>query len=80
MEVVDIAKFVNSCFQWESVPRSIFALIIFLLLTYFFESYMVPLALLLITIKNYCWASIASYFNASYKEDDVSRLPTRLCN
>lgn len=79
MEVVSIAKFVNSCFQWESVPRSIMALCLFLIVTYYFELYMVPLTLLLIFIKNFVWISIASYFNATIKDDEVGILYWRCC-
>ncbi|RWS28324.1 multiple C2 and transmembrane domain-containing protein 1-like protein [Leptotrombidium deliense] len=71
MEFIEIAKFINSCFQWESVPRSICALIIFMLITYFFQLYMVPIILLLIFLKNYLWVSCFTYFNNSAKEDEV---------
>lgn len=71
MEVVEIVKFVNSCFQWESVPRSITALVLFLLITFYAELYMLPAALFAIFMKNFLWHSIASYFNASIKDDEV---------
>ncbi|KAI1296773.1 Multiple C2 and transmembrane domain-containing protein 1 [Halotydeus destructor] len=70
MEIVTIARYINSCFQWESVPRSFLALVAFLLITFYFQIWMIPIALLLIFIKNYCWFSIASHFNANYKEDE----------
>jgi hypothetical protein len=43
----------RSCFEWESTPRSIVALVTFIVLCYYFEPYMVPIALLLIFLKYY---------------------------
>lgn len=71
MEVFEIAKYINSCFQWESIPRSITAFIIFLITTYFFELYMVPIVLLFFFVKNYLWISIKNYFIPSLKEEEV---------
>lgn len=53
MEFVDAVKFLNSCFQWESPKRSITAFIIFLLVTYFFEIYMAPAAIVLLFALSY---------------------------
>jgi len=43
----------RSCFEWESKPRSIIALVTFIVLCYYFEPYMIPIALLLIFLKYY---------------------------
>ncbi|RWS16204.1 multiple C2 and transmembrane domain-containing protein 1-like isoform X8 [Dinothrombium tinctorium] len=69
MEFVEMAKFINSCFQWESVPRSISAFIIFILITYFFELYMAPIALLLIFLVNF--VSMSYSYNHSIKDDEI---------
>ncbi|XP_028968713.1 multiple C2 and transmembrane domain-containing protein 1 [Galendromus occidentalis] len=53
MHIVEAGRFINSCFQWESVPRSIIAFALFLIITWTAELYMFPLALLLIFAKNY---------------------------
>ncbi|XP_067004496.1 multiple C2 and transmembrane domain-containing protein isoform X2 [Anabrus simplex] len=49
----DIGKYIQSCFEWESTPRSIIALILFIGLCYYFEPYMLPVAMLLIFLKYY---------------------------
>ena len=62
MEFVSLAKFVESCLEWESPARSTIAFISFLTITYYFEPYMFPVALLLIFIKNYI---VMSYIDKS---------------
>ncbi|XP_076385507.1 multiple C2 domain and transmembrane region protein isoform X4 [Megachile rotundata] len=51
--VIDIGKYVQSCWEWESKMRSIIALVIFILGCYYFEPYMFPGAALLILLKYY---------------------------
>lgn len=56
--VIDIGKYVQSCWEWESKMRSIFALVIFVLGCYYFEPYMFPGVALLILLKYYLVAMI----------------------
>ncbi|XP_015785297.1 multiple C2 and transmembrane domain-containing protein isoform X1 [Tetranychus urticae] len=74
MEIRQIYNWINSCFQWENVPRSIIAFIAFLVITYYFELFMVPLFLLLIFLRYYIWNKISSYFNAYPSADEQSEL------
>lgn len=53
MDVYFLMNYLRSCFQWDSKLRSISALIIFTLSTYFFQPYMVPLFILGLFLKNY---------------------------
>lgn len=46
-------NFLKSCFQWESKLRSISAMIIFCLVTFYFQPFMLPLFLLCIFFKNF---------------------------
>jgi len=46
MMIIDLLKYIKSCFQWESKVRSINSFIAFLITTYHFELWMVPLTLL----------------------------------
>ncbi|XP_076286830.1 multiple C2 domain and transmembrane region protein isoform X5 [Lasioglossum baleicum] len=50
---IDIGKYVQSCWEWESKMRSIIALVIFIFGCYYFEPYMIPGAALLILLKYY---------------------------
>lgn len=52
MMIVDLLKYIKSCFQWESKFRSINAFILFLCITYYFELWMLPFALLSIFCFN----------------------------
>ncbi|XP_043520900.1 multiple C2 and transmembrane domain-containing protein isoform X3 [Frieseomelitta varia] len=61
--VIDIGKYVQSCWEWESKMRSIIALIIFVLGCYYFEPYMFPAAALLILLKYYLLYEDGSGFN-----------------
>ncbi|XP_015190815.1 PREDICTED: multiple C2 and transmembrane domain-containing protein 1 isoform X3 [Polistes dominula] len=53
LSVIEMGKYIQSCWEWESKPRSIFALIIFVLGCYYFEPYMIPALALLILLKYY---------------------------
>lgn len=53
MVLVNAAYYVNSCFDWDSPPRSLAAFVLFLLVVWNFELYMIPLLLLLLLTWNY---------------------------
>ncbi|KFO99553.1 Multiple C2 and transmembrane domain-containing protein 1, partial [Calypte anna] len=53
MALICAANYINSCFGWESPPRSLAAFLIFLFVVWNFEPYMLPLALLLLLAWNY---------------------------
>ncbi|XP_031215795.1 multiple C2 and transmembrane domain-containing protein 1 isoform X4 [Mastomys coucha] len=53
MVLVNTAYYVNSCFDWDSPPRSLAAFVLFLLVVWNFELYMIPLLLLLLLTWNY---------------------------
>ncbi|XP_075215611.1 multiple C2 domain and transmembrane region protein isoform X2 [Lycorma delicatula] len=53
MWFIEISKFVQSCVEWESTVQSLISLILFILLCYYFEPYMVPVGMLLIFLKCY---------------------------
>ncbi|XP_076054770.1 multiple C2 domain and transmembrane region protein isoform X2 [Oratosquilla oratoria] len=50
---IELGKFVKSCWDWESPVRSIAAFVVFLVVTYCFEVYMLPIMLLLLFLRNY---------------------------
>ncbi|KYM78739.1 Multiple C2 and transmembrane domain-containing protein 2 [Atta colombica] len=60
---IDIGKYIQSCWEWESKMRSIFALVIFILGCYYFEPYMIPGVALLILLKYYLLTGERSGFN-----------------
>ncbi|OQR66820.1 multiple C2 and transmembrane domain-containing protein 1-like, partial [Tropilaelaps mercedesae] len=76
MHIVEAGRFVNSCFQWESVPRSIIAFVLFLLITWTAELYMFPLALLIIFGKNYLLIQMTG--SAGEDEEEKKTLKERL--
>nr|XP_042117720.1 multiple C2 and transmembrane domain-containing protein 1 isoform X13 [Peromyscus maniculatus bairdii] len=53
MVLVNAAYYVNSCFDWDSPPRSLAAFVLFLFVVWNFELYMIPLLLLLLLTWNY---------------------------
>ncbi|XP_071556373.1 multiple C2 and transmembrane domain-containing protein isoform X2 [Temnothorax nylanderi] len=55
---IDIGKYIQSCWEWESKMRSVFALVIFILGCYYFEPYMIPGVALLILLKYYLVAVV----------------------
>ncbi|XP_041910699.1 multiple C2 and transmembrane domain-containing protein 1 isoform X2 [Arvicola amphibius] len=53
MVLVNTAYYVNSCFDWDSPPRSLAAFVLFLFVVWNFELYMIPLLLLSLLTWNY---------------------------
>ncbi|XP_072462227.1 multiple C2 and transmembrane domain-containing protein 1 isoform X5 [Notamacropus eugenii] len=53
MVLVNAAYYINSCFDWDSPPRSLAAFVLFLIVVWNFELYMIPLVLLLLLTWNY---------------------------
>lgn len=69
-------SYLHSCFEWESRLRSVCALVVFCLATYYFRPYMVPLLLLLIFLKNYVRLCFTG--DAANDEQVGGRLPPTL--
>ncbi|XP_031441434.1 multiple C2 and transmembrane domain-containing protein 1 isoform X2 [Clupea harengus] len=51
--LINTGCYINSCFEWESPQRSICAFVLFVLVVWNFELYMIPLTLLLPLVWNY---------------------------
>ncbi|XP_003396582.1 multiple C2 and transmembrane domain-containing protein isoform X5 [Bombus affinis] len=77
--VIDIGKYVQSCWEWENKMRSIIALVIFILGCYYFEPYMFPGIALLILLKYYLVAVITgtplSHQSSSHFHDEGDEGP-----
>ncbi|XP_050481267.1 multiple C2 and transmembrane domain-containing protein isoform X7 [Bombus huntii] len=77
--VIDIGKYVQSCWEWENKMRSIIALVIFILGCYYFEPYMFPGVALLILLKYYLVAVITgtplSHQSSSHFHDEGDEGP-----
>nr|XP_054599994.1 multiple C2 and transmembrane domain-containing protein 1 isoform X1 [Nothobranchius furzeri] len=57
MVLYSYVTYINSCFEWESAQRSIISFILFVLVVWNFELYMLPLALVLLLVWNYVFSS-----------------------
>ncbi|XP_047674026.1 multiple C2 and transmembrane domain-containing protein 1 isoform X3 [Tachysurus fulvidraco] len=53
MFIINTGCYINSCFEWESPRRSIYAFLLYIVVVWNFELYMIPLALLLLLAWNY---------------------------
>uniref|UniRef100_A0A665SWG1 Multiple C2 domains, transmembrane 1a n=1 Tax=Echeneis naucrates TaxID=173247 RepID=A0A665SWG1_ECHNA len=53
MFLINTGCYINSCFEWDSPQRSICAFVLFVIVVWNFELYMIPLALLLPLVWNY---------------------------
>ncbi|XP_077084008.1 multiple C2 and transmembrane domain-containing protein 2 isoform X2 [Siphateles boraxobius] len=51
--VCHVNQFIKSCFQWESVQRSIIAFMFFVLIVWYWDFYMLPMFMVLLIIWNY---------------------------
>lgn len=72
---VDTGKFIQSCFDHDSKPRSITAFIVYIMVVWNFELYMLPVTLLLIFMKNLIIAMVMDKFvkepaTEDYVDDD----------
>ncbi|KAK0093353.1 hypothetical protein PV326_013754 [Microctonus aethiopoides] len=75
MYFIDLGKYIQSCWEWESKTRSIVALVLFIVGCYYFEPYMLPMAALLIILK-YCIVSLltnSTGFSPSYQTSSSSQ-------
>ncbi|XP_035041112.1 multiple C2 and transmembrane domain-containing protein 1 isoform X3 [Hippoglossus stenolepis] len=57
MVLISYGTYINSCFEWESAQRSIISFVLFVVVVWNFELYMLPLALLLLLVWNYIFSS-----------------------
>ncbi|XP_031826652.1 multiple C2 domain and transmembrane region protein isoform X3 [Nomia melanderi] len=77
---IDIGKYIQSCWEWESKMRSIIALVFFVVVCYYFEPYMIPGAALLILLRYYLVAVITgaplSHNTSSHFHDEGDDGPT----
>ncbi|XP_028319184.1 multiple C2 and transmembrane domain-containing protein 1 isoform X2 [Gouania willdenowi] len=57
MVLISYGTYINSCFEWESAQRSIFSFVLFVVVVWNFELYMLPLGLVLLLVWNYFFSS-----------------------
>uniref|UniRef100_UPI0037E8D22E multiple C2 and transmembrane domain-containing protein 1 isoform X2 n=1 Tax=Semicossyphus pulcher TaxID=241346 RepID=UPI0037E8D22E len=65
MVLISYGTYINSCFEWESAQRSIISFVLFVVVVWNFELYMLPLGLLLLLVWNY-------FFSCSRETADMS--------
>lgn len=53
--IMSTLQYIKSCFQWESVQRSLLAFLVFVVTVWFWEFYMLPVLLVLLILRNYLW-------------------------
>ncbi|XP_036070346.1 multiple C2 and transmembrane domain-containing protein 1 isoform X3 [Oryzias melastigma] len=55
--LISYGAYINSCFEWESAQRSILSFVLFVVVVWNFEMYMLPLFLVLLLVWNCCFSS-----------------------
>uniref|UniRef100_A0A3Q1HVZ5 C2 domain-containing protein n=2 Tax=Anabas testudineus TaxID=64144 RepID=A0A3Q1HVZ5_ANATE len=78
MVLISYGTYINSCFEWESAQRSIVSFVLFIVVVWNFELYMLPLVLLLLLVWNYFFSSsrettemsMEAMFESDDEEDD----------
>uniref|UniRef100_A0A8C2WDJ9 Multiple C2 and transmembrane domain containing 1 n=1 Tax=Cyclopterus lumpus TaxID=8103 RepID=A0A8C2WDJ9_CYCLU len=71
MVLISYGAYINSCFEWESTQRSIISFVLFVVVVWNLELYMLPMALLLLLVWNYFFSS------AVRRPGGVSQRPER---
>ncbi|XP_076350133.1 multiple C2 and transmembrane domain-containing protein 1-like [Tachypleus tridentatus] len=69
-----MAKFVNSCLLWESTSCSILALLTFLVVTYTFQPYMIPIGLLLVFLRNLFISSSTKESSLEMEQEELQHI------
>ncbi|XP_072160586.1 multiple C2 and transmembrane domain-containing protein isoform X2 [Bemisia tabaci] len=70
MWIIDISKVIQRWLEWESTIQSIIALTVFILLCYYFEPYMAPLAMILVFLKCYVVQTLMGNWSANEDDDE----------
>ncbi|KAG8222833.1 hypothetical protein J437_LFUL010349 [Ladona fulva] len=70
MHFIEAGKFLQGCFEWESTPRSLIALVSFIMLCHYFEPYMIPIAMLLIFLKQYVVMTLVGSWSPHHEEEE----------
>ncbi|CAJ1069989.1 multiple C2 and transmembrane domain-containing protein 1-like isoform X1 [Xyrichtys novacula] len=79
MVLISYGTYINSCFEWESAQRSIVSFVLFVVVVWNFELYMLPLGLLLLLVWNYFFSSVRETADMSmeamfeWEEDDEDK-------
>ncbi|XP_064650930.1 multiple C2 and transmembrane domain-containing protein 1-like isoform X5 [Lineus longissimus] len=71
---VEGGKFISSCFNWDSKPRSITAFIVYLVITWNFELYMAPMTLLIVFLFQLLIVSVMGRLMKDNKDDFSLRM------
>ena len=69
MYFVDMANWVDSCFEWESPVRSIVTFVLYEVSCYYSQPFWVPIILLLIFARNYIVISYLGNYNFFFNCD-----------
>uniref|UniRef100_A0A4W3H6V7 Multiple C2 and transmembrane domain containing 2 n=1 Tax=Callorhinchus milii TaxID=7868 RepID=A0A4W3H6V7_CALMI len=72
MAVWNTVQYINSCFEWESVQRSVIAFLLYMTIVWILECYMVPFALLMLFAWNYIQLARGKIVSNQYLEDEES--------
>ncbi|XP_063222777.1 multiple C2 and transmembrane domain-containing protein isoform X3 [Bacillus rossius redtenbacheri] len=70
MYFIELGKYIQTCFEWESTMRSAVALLLFILMCYYFEPYMLPVMMLLVFLKHYLVMSLTGSWGVYEEEEE----------
>lgn len=70
--VVELSRFIQSCFDWDSNVRSCLAFVVFVIAALNFEMYMLPLTLLIILLKNLFLLQLAKKLTKNKEDEEVT--------
>ncbi|XP_046657711.1 multiple C2 and transmembrane domain-containing protein-like [Daphnia pulicaria] len=70
MDLIEIGKYIESIWEWESTTRSCIGFAVFLVVTWHFEPYVIPLMLLLFFLRNFLIRSFTHGYVSEYQESD----------
>ncbi|XP_057381263.1 multiple C2 and transmembrane domain-containing protein-like [Daphnia carinata] len=72
MDIIEIGKYIESIWEWESNTRSCVGFAVFLVVTWHFEPYVIPLMLLLFFLRNFLIRSFTHAYLSEYHESDYA--------
>ncbi|XP_043937813.1 multiple C2 and transmembrane domain-containing protein 2 [Protopterus annectens] len=71
MAVWNTIQYIQSCFQWESKLRSLIAFLLFVIIVWYMELFMLPLALLVLFTYNYILIRTGKISSSSSLDMDI---------
>ncbi|CAI4230022.1 unnamed protein product [Auanema sp. JU1783] len=74
LSIIEMKDYLQSCFDWESTPRSLIAFLIFMFFTYYVQLYHLPILLLLLFARCLLYRNVSNHISRSISLNKVEEI------